>query len=201
MRSVPWARARSAVVGAAAVALLLAGASGCDAGDDIGGEEDPAAASDAATDVPAVATVTTLQNVGKTLDGGTRDRLKASVTQVLDGFFDGAYLGEFPRDDYAAAFAGFTEGAARDAQRDLPLLSSAAIADQVDSATATRRRVRLDVFAVDGNPRGLTAHFVLEFDTEGQLEQSVRVRGDLYLAREKGEWKVFGYDVAQAERR
>ena len=27
----------------------------------------------------------------------------------------------------------------------------------------------------------------------------MRVRGDLYLAKDKGEWKVFGYDVDQAE--
>ena len=55
------------------------------------------------------------------------------------------------------------------------------------------------MFAVEGHPRGVTAHFVLEFDTSGDLEQSMRVRGDLYLAKDKGEWRVFGYDVDQAE--
>ena len=27
----------------------------------------------------------------------------------------------------------------------------------------------------------------------------MRMRGDLYLAKDKGEWKIFGYDVDQAE--
>ena len=27
----------------------------------------------------------------------------------------------------------------------------------------------------------------------------MRVHGDLYLAKDKGEWKVFGYDVDEAE--
>ena len=86
----------------------------------------------------------------------------------------------------------------RTPQRDLDLLSNSGIADQIDSATATNRRVRLDVFAPDGHPRGVTAHFVLDFDTTGDLEESLRVRGDLYLAKDKGEWKIFGYDVDQA---
>jgi hypothetical protein len=40
---------------------------------------------------------------------------------------------------------------------------------------------------------------VLDFTTTGDLEQSLRVRGDLYLAKDRGEWKIFGYDVDQAE--
>ena len=29
----------------------------------------------------------------------------------------------------------------------------------------------------------------------------MRVRGDLYLSKVKGEWQVFGYDVDEAEQR
>ena len=95
---------------------------------------------------------------------------------------------------------GFTKGAAADAQaRDLDLLTNAGIAGQIESATATRRRVRLNVFAFNGHPRGATAHFVLDFTTKGDLEETLQVRGDLYLAKDKGEWKIFGYDVDQAE--
>lgn len=192
-------RGRSALVSAVAV-LLLAPLAGCDSGADINGEQDDEpATSDQAVDQPEVTTATTLQNVGTKLDDTHRERLKNSITEVVDPFFDGAFLGEFPRTDYAEAFAAFTPGAAEDAQRDLDLLTSAAIADQIDSAEATRRRVRVDVFAVKGHPRGVTVHFVLEFDTKGGLEQSMRVRGDLYLAKDKGVWQVFGYDVDQAE--
>ncbi len=178
--------------------VLALGAAGCDSGDDIEGSPDGSSA-DHGSDVPDVATVTSLQNIGKKLDADHRSRVKGGVTAVIDPWFDGAFLGEFPRDDYSDAFSGFTKGAAADAEGELDILSNQSIADQIDSATATRRRVRADVFAFDGHPRGVTAHFVLDFTTSGDLEASMRVRGDLYLAKDRGEWKIFGYDVDQAE--
>jgi hypothetical protein len=196
MTSVTLPRARSALVSGVVLAML-AGAVGCDSGDDLGGD-DTGSSSNHASDVPKVATVTTLQHVGKRLDAMHRERIKGRVTAAVDPWFDAAFLGEFPRDDYADAFAGFTRGAAEDAQRDLDLLSNAGIADQIESATATKRRVRVDVFAYQGHPKGATAHFVLDFTTEGELAESLQVRGDLYLTKVKGEWKIFGYDVGQA---
>jgi hypothetical protein len=187
---------RSAVGSLAALVLVL-GTAGCDSGDDIEGNHE-GSTSDHATDAPKVPTVTTLQNVGKLLDPDHRTRVKGAVTAVVDPWFDGAFLGDFPRAGYAAAFAGFSKGAAADAQNDLDLLSNESIADQIDSATATKRRVRVDVFTYQGHPHGATAHFVLDFTTTGDLEQSMQVRGDLYLAKDKGEWKIFGYDVDQA---
>jgi hypothetical protein len=147
-----------------------------------------------------VVTVTTLQKVGKQLDAVHRARVKAAVTAVVDPWFDGAFLGTFPRSNWSPAFAGFTQGAAADAEhRDLDLLTNAGIADQIQSATATRRRVRVNVFTFQGHPHGVTAHVVLDFTTKGDLEEALRVRGDLYLTKDKGEWKIFGYDVDQAE--
>jgi len=178
--------------------VLLLGATGCDSGEDIAGNRD-GGQSGRGTDIPDVPTVITLQNVGQQLDADHRTRVKDGVTAVLDPWLEGAFLGDFPREGYTAAFAGFSKGAAEDAERDLDLLSNQAIADQIDSATATKRRVRLDVFAPEGHPRGVTAHFVLDFTTAGDLEESMRVRGDLYLAKDKGEWKIFGYDIDQAE--
>ena len=196
MTLVTPSRLRAALAAAAVVLAAVA----CDSGDDIQGERDqPGGSTDSATDVPSVPTDITLQNVGRQLDAVHRERLKTNLASVLDPFFDEAYLGEFPREDYSAAYASFTRDAAQDAERDLDVLSSAPWADQIEGAVATKRRVRVDVFAVDGHPRGVTAHFVLEFDTEGELEQSVRVRGDLYLTKVKNEWKIFGYDVDQAE--
>ena len=135
---------------------------------------------------------------GEGMDAAHQTKVIDGVTAVIDPWFDEAFLGDFPRSDFATAFAAFTRDAATDAQRDLDLLSNAGIADQIDSATATKRRVRLDVFAPEGHPRGVTANFVLDFDTAGDLEQRLRVHGALYLAKDKGEWKVFGYDVDQA---
>ena len=178
---------------------LVVGLGGCDSGDDVGGDK-PGSPASRGTDVPAVTTVTTLEKVGKSLDDEHRARVKAAVTDVVDPWFDAAFLGDFPRTDWSAAFASFTRDAAADAEsRDLDLLTNAAISSQIDKATAIRRRVRLTVFADGGHPRGATAHFVLEFKTSGDLEESLRLRGDLYLSKVKGEWKIFGYDVDQAE--
>ena len=197
MTSVTSSRARSALVTGVSL-LLLAGAVGCDSGDDVG-DKGSGSPSSHATDAPDVATVTTLQKVGKQLDAVHRARVKAGATAVIDPWFDGAFLGDFPRASWGRAFSGFTKGAAADAQqRDLDLLTNAAIADQIDSASATRRRVRLNVFSFQGHPRGITAHFVLDFSTKGDLKEAMQVRGDLYLAKVKGEWKIFGYDVDQA---
>ena len=199
MTSVTRPRARSALVSGVAV-LLLAGAVGCDSGDDIGdstGDSSEASPGSHGSDVPGVDTVITIEH-GEGIDAARQAKVLASVTAVVDPWFDDAFLGEFPRSDFSAAFAEFTKDAAADAQRDLDVLTSSGIADQIDSATATNRRVRLDVFAPDGHPRGVTANFVLDFDTTGDLEEHLRVHGALYLAKDKGEWKVFGYDVDQA---
>lgn len=195
MTSVTRPRARSALVGAAGL-VLLAGAVGCDSGDDLEGHVEGAPSSHA-TDAPAVVTVTTIEH-GEGMDAAHRDKVIDGVAAVIDPWFDGAFLGDFPRSDFATAFAAFTQDAAADARRDLDILSNAAIADQIDTATATNRRVRLDVFAPGGHPRGVTANFVLDFDTTGEVEERLRVHGALYLAKDKGEWKVFGYDVDQA---
>jgi hypothetical protein len=195
MTSVTRPRARSALVGGVAV-LMLAGAAGCDSGDDIGDTSEAAPGSHA-PDVPGVDSVITIER-GEGMDAARQAKVLDGVTAVIDPWFDQAFLGEFPRSDFSAAFTAFTKDAAADAQRDLDLLSSSGIADQIDTATATNRRVRLDVFAPEGHPRGVTAYFVLDYDTTGDLEEQLRVHGALYLAKEKGEWKVFGYDVDEA---
>ncbi len=199
MTSVTRVRARSALVSGVAL-LLLAGAVGCDSGDDIGGNgenDDGSSSSDHGSEAPGVETVTTIEH-GDGLDAAHQATAIEHITEAIDPWFDEAFLGEFPRTDFSSAFATFTKGAAADAQRDLVLLSNSGRAGQIDSATATNRRVRLDVFAPDGRPRGVTANFVLDFDTTGEVEQHLRVHGSLYLTRVKHTWKVFGYDVDEA---
>ena len=195
MTSVTRPRARSALVIGVAV-LLLAGAVGCDSGDDIDDGSDGSSGSHGA-DVPEVATVISIEH-GEGMNAARQAKAVDGIKAVVDHWFDQAFLGDFPRSDFSSAFAAFTRDAAADAERDLDVLSSSGIADQIDSATATNRRVRLDVFAPDGHPRGVTANFVLDFDTTGDLEEHLRVHGALYLAKDKGEWKVFGYDVDEA---
>lgn len=189
---------RAAAASAVLLTLAATGCSGDDGpdGPDRKGPDGTAAGSDGGA---AVETVVTLGNLGKGVDDAQRERIKDSVRTALDPYFDGAFLGDFPRTDYAAAFAGFSERAAADAQqRDLGLLTNQAISDQIETASATRRKVRLEVFSHDGHPRGGTAQFVLDFDTTGALAESRRVVGRLFLTRADGTWQVFGYDVAEA---
>jgi hypothetical protein len=198
MTSVTRPRGRSALV-CAAVLVTVLGAAGCDSGDDLG-DQKGGSGQGQGTDTPEVTTLTTLHSTGEKLDSAHRDRVKAGVNEVIDPWFDGAFLGDFPRSDWSEAFTGFTKGAAADAQgRDLDLLTNAGIADQIDSVTAIRRRVRLNVFAAEGHPHGATAHVVLEFSTKGDLAESMSVQGDLYLFKEKGQWRIFGYDIDEAK--
>jgi hypothetical protein len=196
MTSVTGSPGKSVLVSGLALVLLLGGAACTGDEESSGDAQGGGSSSSGATDAPQVETLTTLQHVGNSINSSQRAKVKAAVNELIDPWFEGAFLGDFPRSDYAGAFAGFSEGAASDAQgRDLAVLSNQAIADQIDSATAVNRRVRVDLFAHDGHPRGATAHFVLDFDTTGGLEERRRVHGDLYLARDRGEWKIFGYDV------
>jgi hypothetical protein len=170
-----------------------------------GDDDDPPAASkepaETASASPEERPITTKATVGRVigkLGEQQKARMKADVAAVVDEFFDNAYLGEFPRSSFDKAYASFTPGAREDAERDADLLSNVDIADQIDLATGTKRRVALDVLAVKGKAQGVTARFTLDFETAGDLERTERVKGYLLLADEGEGWKVFGYDVIRS---
>jgi hypothetical protein len=184
----------------AALAVVLFGAVGC-TGDESAEPPTEQDSGSAASDPAKEPTNTTFWRVTGHLDHPVRSELKSGVNDAVDAWFDGAFLGEFPRADYAPAFVGFTRGARKDAMSDLALLSNKDLEDSIESAVAGNRRVRLDVLAPKGKPHGVTAHFVLDYFTHGEREDHLRVRGSLYLTPEEGEWRVFGYDVLGAEKR
>ena len=74
-------------------------------------------------------------------------------------------------------------------------MSNVEIGDRVDSVRATKRRLRVDVLAVDRRAVGITARFVLEMRLRGEVQRKERVAGSLFLTYRSGEWTVFGYDV------
>ena len=193
-------RARRSATRWAALTVLLVGAVGCTGDDDDTPEnQDPgSSASDSAEEEPIH---TTVEGISGRLDQARRDDVKTGVSAAVDAWFEGAFLGDFPRGDYAPAFDRFTEGAREDAMRDLELLSNKEIEDSIESAEAGNRRVRLEVLAPKGEPQGVTAHFVLDYFTKGELEDHRRVRGSLYLTPQEGEWRIFGYDVVGAQAR
>ncbi|MCD4526180.1 hypothetical protein [Nocardioides sp. cx-173] len=175
---------------------LAASAAGC-SGDDKP-EEDPGAAAEAGRDErPPLATTARLGEVVGRLDRPQQARLKATITEVVDAWIDAAYLGDFPRTDFADAFPGFTKGAAADARQDAALMSNQQVAPRVESVTPFRRELEIDALAVKRRPTAVTARFVLAMRLEGELKRADRVRGRLFLTWRDGAWKVFGYDVTR----
>lgn len=156
-------------------------------------DEDAAPSGTAGPEGP-LATETTIAALTGRLDQAGQDAVAEAVTEVVDDWIDAAYLGEFPRADFAPAFAGFTPGAAAKAQR-LPGMTSAPIADRIEAAEATAREVGLDVLAVRGQPAGVTAVVNLTFETTGTLTGPQQVTGRLDLTPAEGTWKIFGFDI------
>lgn len=186
---------RSTRAGRLLAATCMAGlallATGCSGGDD----EKPSSSSSS----PApLQTTASLGKVAGSLPTSQSDPIVSAVADVVDGWIDAAFVGgDYPRTDFTGSFPGFTPGAAKDAQADLTLMSNADIGGQIDSVTATKRLVKVDILAPDGKPAGATARVRLVFVTAGDLEQKVTVTGQLRLTQEGGSWQVFGYDVAK----
>ena len=147
---------------------------------------------------PPVATQLVVGRVAGNLGEKQKVAMKEDVKEIVDTFFEEAYLGDFPRTSFDTAYAAFTKGARADAERDADLLSNAAISDQIDSATGAKRQVSLDVLAFHGVPHGVTARFTLDFDTSGDIQERQRVKGYLLLDHEGGHWQVFGYNLIRS---
>lgn len=191
-------RARAVVTAVAVAATTGVLAAGCTGGGDSDGGPRPTGAG--SSDTPTVTTAVSVGKVVGRLPQAARDNLADEVGQVVDGWFDAAYLGgDYPRQaaDFGDAWPGFTAGAAAEAKRDGDLMSNRDIAAEVDGVEATRKAVRFDVLAVRKKAAGVTAHVRLRFTTTGDLEKTVTVAGRLYLTRTKQGWQVFGYDVTK----
>jgi hypothetical protein len=173
--------------------------------DDAPGAQAPSGAdSDApATGVPSVPTRVDLGRVVGRLDPAARRRLVERVTPVVDSWIDGAFGGDYPRDDFAAAFGAFTEGAASRAAEQSRLMSNAAVGGRLDDVGLLRRRVLLDVLAVEGAAAAVTARVDLVLRLSGDVARRDRVRGSLLLTYERSGgtsgWRVFGYDITRGD--
>jgi hypothetical protein len=195
MRRGTGARRQTAAAALLASTVVLAGCSG--GSDDTKREQGAGAtATPSGSAAPAAARATVATVTGK-LGRDRRLALADAVGTVVDGWLDGAYLGDFPRADYAAAFAGFTSGAAAKAQRQPALMTNAAISARIDRAEATRRSVTLDVLAIEQRAVGVTATVDLAFRTSGALAADQEVTGTLDLTPVHGGWKIFGFSISR----
>ena len=84
-----------------------------------------------------------------------RSKVRDQVAHAVDAWFDAAYVGgDYPRNDFADAWPGFTTGAQAEAQGDKALMSNQDIGADIAGVEATARKVTVDVLAVKGKPVG-----------------------------------------------
>jgi hypothetical protein len=196
------ALAEAGVLLVLALAVTLAACSGDSDGPSADPcESDPGSSETAGTTVapaPPVETEATMGKVTGQLPPEKRSKVRQQVAHAVDAWFDAAYVGgDYPRDDFADAWPGFTTGAQAEARGDKALMSNQDIGADIAGVEATAREVTVDVLAVKGKPSGATARFVLKFRTDGDVRRKVEVRGRLFLTPESDGWHIFGYDVTK----
>lgn len=183
---------------AAAVAVVVALAGGCTGGDDE--PEEPAESGTTSPAAPPLETKITFGEIAGKLPAKRRASLKGQVADVVDGWLDRAYVaGDYPRTSFDDAFRGFTKDAAALAEKQRDLLTNAGIGNRIEGVTATRRVVVLDVLAVKGRPKGVTARVRLVFKTTGDVQRTEQVLARLALTPAAKGWRVFAFDVRRGE--
>ena len=192
-----WARRCTAFV--LALALPLS-ATACRSGADPSAAPERLSRNDtrAALASHPVETTTKIHRVFGRLPDARRKVVRRQVGEVVDRWWEAAYLGgAYPRGSFPAAFPGFTDSAEKRARSDKALLSNQTKGSSLDSVTPRHREVSLDILATEGQARSVTAHFVLRFETSGKKAGTTVVRGRLFLTVKRGAWRVFGYHVAK----
>jgi len=130
------------------------------------------------------------------LDERTRADVEGAVGDVLSAYVVEAFLGDHPREEFVRSFESFTGEAARDAARDIDLLTAAAVPDAT-SVLATELDARLSFLTQGRTVHGGTAtvHFAFEATRDDGSTQPITLDGRFMMGAEDGTWSVFGYDV------
>ena len=182
-------RARRAALAAVGSMVLVVGLGACSSGS--GPDDEDSDAPPGADGEPAgIRTTATMGKVTGKLDRDHRAPLRQKVTTAFDSWVDSAYLSAGGAD----AFGAFTKDAAALAKRDRGMSN----ADGVE-ATATGRKLTIDVLADRGRPVGITGRFVLVFELGDEASRTDRIVGRLLMRRGDGGWKIFGYDVKRGK--
>lgn len=144
---------------------------------------------------PAALRVRTVSGADR-LDERTRADAEGAVGDVLSAYVVGAFLGTYPREEFVRSFESFTGEAARDAARDIDLLTAAAVPDAI-AVRATDLDARLSFLTVGGTVHGGTATVNLSFEAtrDDGTTQPLSLDGRFMMVAEEGTWSVFGYDL------
>lgn len=129
-----------------------------------------------------------------------RQQLQRQVGDVLSDYVVGAFLGDYPRDDFVDALASFTSRAAEQAAGDLDLLTARRYGD-ADEVVAERLVARVSAFPAEGEAAGATARVRFRFVArDGQGDpRAFEVAGRLGLLPDDDEWRIFAYEVTRQE--
>lgn len=198
-----WRAQTAATLVCAALGVVLL--AGCDGDSDDGDEGNRASApvpTTAVTDattltVRAVPLAARVVRVAGHLPSPQRRSVVKHLTAPVRSWLDGGFVaGDYPHDDFSAAFSSFTPGAARLARRQERVTTNTALGPDLVAAVPTRQAVRFSVFAPHGRAAGATAEvtLVLLGARADDTEVEVAVSGELYLTRDEG-WRVFGFDL------
>lgn len=190
-------RARHALV---VLALVMSLGTGCTSSTRDSDDADPTTSGAGAngTEVPALETKIHLGQVTGKLAKPAAKELIGQVALSVDQWIDGAYVaGDYPRTDFAEAFVSFTPGAAAVAKADRNLLTNAPIGATLESVTALKRDVTIDLLAPRGKPGGATARVLVKFETSGAGDAAYVVRGRLSLVPADAGWQIFAYDLTK----
>ena len=196
----PQARGLAGILVLSLALVLSAALAGCS----------PDASAPAATDAPSgaiashvgattpseLSTTTEIGRIVGRLPGTRRKAVRKEVTNVIDRWWEAAYLfGDGPTPAASAAFPGFTAGARKRAVFDRELMTNA----NLESAAGTplMRKVRLDLLAVNKRARSVTARFDLRVRVTGDPSRRLQMRGRLFLTHRAAGWRIFGYDVSK----
>lgn len=195
----PWARRLAAPL----LVLLVSFSTACQSTAEPSASPERLSRDDARVTLAShpVPTRTTIHRVFGRLPDARRKAVRKQVGAVVDRWWEAAYLGgAYPRSSFPSAFPGFTDAAEARARGDKALLTNRTGGPRIDSVTARRRSVVVDILATGGRARTVTAHVLLRFDTTGSKTGTTTVRGRLFLTRKRGAWRVFGYDLAKGAR-
>ncbi|RYC14732.1 hypothetical protein [Nocardioides zhouii] len=195
-----WARRCAGLV---LVLLVPLSATGCQSASEPSASPERLSRNDAQASLAshAMPTTTKIQRVHGRLPDARRKAVRRQVGQVVDRWWDAAFLGgTYPRSSFPSAFPGFTAGAEQRAKADKALLTNQTRGPHVDSVTARHKSVSLDILATGKQARTVTAAFVLRFESSGDKAGTTTVRGRLFLVHKRGAWRIFGYDVAKGSK-
>jgi hypothetical protein len=199
-RAIRWAAVLSSVT------LLV---SACSGDDETSADKDQSSPT-ASPAEPELVTRTDLGAIAGRLPKAQRQKIRDQATAIVEDYTDWAYLaGDYPRTTWDFPVPGFSARASRRIQRDVKLATNADIGAKIDEVSPVRRRVIVDVLSPGGKPAGLTARFLVVFDTsradpggdDSDGEESggdtgdvkVTVKGRLVMVPKGSKWQVVGH--------